>query len=229
MYFCERKLLNYTIYCRFFPHHGATVLAIHGDPFIESSWSKSVRHNKYGRTFLNETSAGGRNLYLTTHTITRQISIPTTGCEQEVSTNQRPQTHVLFRPASWIGWSSWCSRVYVGLCQVRYRRYIIDVFLTSKIKFSVFDSWFLYGTRDYIGVYIELARVHVIRQSVSWKRLRNVETAVFIMTVLNAYYHCATKMYSANESAFLILKNKYITYSIVWEPFQYFLFEATAH
>jgi len=35
------------------------------------------------------------------------------------------------------------------------------------------------------------------------------------MTVLNAYYHCVKKMYSAHESAFLILKNNYITYSIV--------------
>jgi len=43
-----------------------------------------------------------------------------------------------------------------------------------------------------------------------------METAEFIMTVLNAYYYCATKMYSANESAFLLLKNKYITYNLMF-------------
>jgi hypothetical protein len=46
----------------------------------------------------------------------------------------------------------------------------------QNINFTVFDSSvFLYGTRDYLGVYTEPAQVHVIRQSVSWKRLRNME------------------------------------------------------
>ena len=108
------------------------------------------------------------------------------------------------------------ARSYVGK-RTDIRRHIVDVTPTSKINFALFDSWvLLHGTREYLGVYTELAQGHVIRQSVSWKRLRNMETAEFIMTVLNAYYYCATKMYSANESAFLLLKNKYITYNLMF-------------
>jgi hypothetical protein len=71
-----------------------------------------------------------------------------------------------------------------------------------------------YGIRDYLGLGTKLALVQIIHQIVSEKDSQMWEW-LLTMAVLNAYYLCATKMYSANESALLILKNKYIICSIV--------------
>ena len=59
------------------------------------------RRSTVGRTPLDEWSARGRDLYLTTHdTHNRQISMPSVGFEPTISADERPQAAHLLR--SWV-------------------------------------------------------------------------------------------------------------------------------
>jgi len=63
------------------------------------------RRTTVGRTPLDEWSALSRNLYLTTHNIhNRQTSMSPVGFEPAIPASERPQTHVLDRAATEIGY-----------------------------------------------------------------------------------------------------------------------------
>ena len=64
----------------------------------------TTRHTTLGKTPLDEISAPGRDLYLTTHNIhKRQTSMPPAGFEPAIPASKRPQTHALHRAATGIG------------------------------------------------------------------------------------------------------------------------------
>jgi hypothetical protein len=65
------------------------------------------RRATVGRTPLDEWSAGGRNLYLTTHnTHNRQTSMPPVRFEPTISAGERPQTCALDRAVTGTGFKS---------------------------------------------------------------------------------------------------------------------------
>ena len=55
----------------FFFNHGAIALVGQGLLIVKDSWSRSIRQTTLGRTVLDEWPARCRDLYLTTHTLTR--------------------------------------------------------------------------------------------------------------------------------------------------------------
>ena len=61
------------------------------------------RRTTVGRTPLDEWSARRRDLYLTTHNIHRQTSMPPVGFEPTISAGERPQTYTLDRAATGTG------------------------------------------------------------------------------------------------------------------------------
>jgi len=64
----------------------------------------TLRHTTLGRTPLDEWSAHRRDLYLTTHdTQKRETFMPLAGFEPGIPASERPQTHVLERVATGIG------------------------------------------------------------------------------------------------------------------------------
>jgi hypothetical protein len=64
----------------------------------------TLRHITLRRASLDEWSARGRDLYLTTHNIhKRHTSMPSAGFEPAIPGSQRPQTHALGRTATGIG------------------------------------------------------------------------------------------------------------------------------
>jgi hypothetical protein len=67
----------------------------------------TLKHTTLGRTPLNELSARGRDLYLTTHiTHKRQTSMPEAGLKPAIPISERPQTQVLDRTTTGIGFFS---------------------------------------------------------------------------------------------------------------------------
>jgi len=83
--------------------HDATNRSGPGPPHYRG-FTITLKHTTLGRTPLNELSAGGRDLYLTTHiTHKRQTSMPPAGLKPAIPTSERPQTHALDRAATGIG------------------------------------------------------------------------------------------------------------------------------
>ena len=76
------------------------------------------RRTTVGRTPLDQWSARGRDLYLTTHnTHKRQTSMPLVGFEPTISAGERPQTYVLARVATGTGVSSGDIPKWITLSQ----------------------------------------------------------------------------------------------------------------
>ena len=80
---------------------------------MASSFTRFLDHTQrrttVGRTPLNEWSARRRGLYLTSHNIHRQTSVPPVGFEPTVSAGERPQTYALGRAATGIGSNFCCT------------------------------------------------------------------------------------------------------------------------
>ena len=102
--------------------HDATDPSGPGPPHYRS-FTITLKHTTLGRTPLNELSARGRDLYLTTHiTHNRQTSMPLAVLKPAIPASERPQTHALDRAATGNGFFNVQGRILAQFTPFRVER-----------------------------------------------------------------------------------------------------------